>query len=679
MTSGRNVAILGGGMAGLAAAWRLTDPSNAAAGVPNDVGMVTVYQRGHRLGGKAASHRGLNGRIEEHGLHVWLGYYDNAFRLIRQCYEQLDRADCDPACPIQSWEDVFQAAPTIGLEDFHNGDWKTWTAVFPPNDRKPGEPLGESTSVLAADILRQSVKLAATFLQSLDGPKLELGTSMALAGVAEVEKAAGALQPILPAFGGIQIMAEMVRDRLKPVVVDNDSSRRLWQLFDLIVAQVKGMVKDDLLTKGFRSIDHIEYRDWIASHGASRETLEGALVRGLYDLAFSHRGGDPGRTEFPAGLGLFLATKTFFDYRGALFWKMQAGMGDVVVAPIYEVLRKRGVRFEFFHRVDDLVPDEAGELIDRVELGRQVKLRDDLSDYDPLIRHDELPCFPAEPDEGQLDAGSAVAGAELESFWSTWPDADKVELVRGRDFDDLVFAIPVGMARHVTGQLAQGSPPWQRMLESVETVGTQAFQLWLKPSEEELGWSAEGSTVTSYVDTYDTWSSMSHLIEAEGWPAEQRPGSVAYFCSSMRQEDVDDPTDLGQPGRASNEARQAAVQYLENSVGHYWPNAIDEDGRFRWDLLVGAAPDAGPEAIDTQYVTANVDPSDRYVQALPGTDQARLRADESGFANMRLAGDWTDCGLNAGCIEAAVISGLAAANSILGLPLDAGVSGGYRT
>ena len=27
-------------------------------------------------------------------------------------------------------------------------------------------------------------------------------------------------------------------------------------------------------------------------------------------------------------------------------------MGDVVFAPYYEVLRRRGVRFEFFHRVD---------------------------------------------------------------------------------------------------------------------------------------------------------------------------------------------------------------------------------------------------------------------------------------------------------------------------------------
>src|SRR5215211_1858717 len=83
-------------MAGLAAAWRLSDPDGEPA-------EVTVYQRGWRLGGKGASSRGANGRIEEHGLHVWLGFYDNAFRLLRSCYEELDRRRSDPGCPIQQW------------------------------------------------------------------------------------------------------------------------------------------------------------------------------------------------------------------------------------------------------------------------------------------------------------------------------------------------------------------------------------------------------------------------------------------------------------------------------------------------------------------------------------------------------------------------------------------------
>ena len=67
---------------------------------------ITVYQRGWRLGGKGASSRGPNGRIEEHGLHVLLGYYDHTFDVMGRCYEALDRAQSDPTCPIRTWDEA---------------------------------------------------------------------------------------------------------------------------------------------------------------------------------------------------------------------------------------------------------------------------------------------------------------------------------------------------------------------------------------------------------------------------------------------------------------------------------------------------------------------------------------------------------------------------------------------
>ena len=86
----------------------------------------------------------------------------------------------------------------------------------------------------------------------------------------------------------------------------------------------------------------------------------------------------------------------------------------------------------------------------------------------------------------------------------------------------------------------------------------------------------------------------------------------------------------------------------------------------------------GPERFSSQYWRANIDPSDRYVQSLPGSAPYRMRADDSGLDNLFLAGDWIDNGLNAGCIEAAVLGGLQAANAIEGRRLDDGTSGGYR-
>ncbi len=78
------------------------------------------------------------------------------------------------------------------------------------------------------------------------------------------------------------------------------------------------------------------------------------LIRGLYDLVFGYEDGDPRRPAFGAGRMVFLTGLVLFEYKGAIFWKMTAGMGDIVIAPLYQALRRRGVKFEFFHRLDAL-------------------------------------------------------------------------------------------------------------------------------------------------------------------------------------------------------------------------------------------------------------------------------------------------------------------------------------
>src|SRR6201996_3005111 len=99
---------------------------------------ITVYQLGWRLGGKGASTRGENGRIEEHGLHVWLGYYENAFRLIRDVYGELDRPANDPECPIATWRDAFTPSDLVGVGDQRDGTWSHWVATFSRNLDEPG-------------------------------------------------------------------------------------------------------------------------------------------------------------------------------------------------------------------------------------------------------------------------------------------------------------------------------------------------------------------------------------------------------------------------------------------------------------------------------------------------------------------------------------------------------------
>ena len=96
-------------------------------------------------------------------------------------------------------------------------------------------------------------------------------------------------------------------------------------------------------------------------------------------------------------------------------------------------------------------------------------------------------------------------------------------------------------------------------------------------------------------------------------------------------------------------------------------------GRSRDRRIPLGAPRRGRAArdaarFDSQFWRANVDPSDRYVLSLPGTGRHRIKPGETGFDNLVIAGDWTDCGLNAGCVEAAVMSGRLAAHALTGAP-----------
>jgi hypothetical protein len=73
-------------------------------------------------------------------------------------------------------------------------------------------------------------------------------------------------------------------------------------------------------------------------------------------------------------------------------------------------------------------------------------------------------------------------------------------------------------------------------------------------------------------------------------------------------------------------------------------------------------------AFETQFWTANVNPSDRYCLTLPGTVRYRISPLDNTYDNLTVVGDWTACGFNQGCVEAAVMSGRLGAHAISGFP-----------
>ncbi|HEX6687447.1 MAG TPA: FAD-dependent oxidoreductase [Solirubrobacterales bacterium] len=651
----RRVAILGGGMAGLAAAWRLSEPDGERA-------EVTVYQRGWRLGGKGASSRGPNGRIEEHGLHVWLGFYDNAFRLLRSCYEELDRPRADPGCPIQSWRDAFLPASTVGLGRTGEDESPIWLARFPENDRLPGGPPG-ADELTAADFLERGLALVGRFGVSLDppsapAPRAALTSSSTHPSLALRDVSAGTE------------LLQGARAGLRAVAGSGVAARRTAELRELLATMLRGIVADRLTVRGYSSVDHLDLREWLAGHGASQGAIESPIVRGHYDLSFAYEEGDASRPRFPAGLALHLTMRMFLDYKGAMFWKMRAGMGDVVFAPLYQALRRRGVRFRFFHRLDRLHLSPGGRSVRAVSLGRQVGVSG--GEYDPLVRVRGLPVFADRPDLRQLDAGDELLGQDLESHSCAWPDAERVTLEAGRDYDALVLAVSLGMVPHTCRELLDADERWQSMVERVGTVATQAFQVWLRADERALGWSSPAATVTGCGEPFETFASMSHVLPFEEWPDDERPLAAASFCAALPEAPI--PKEIDQ----RDVVRANAVRFLENRAPTLWPRAA-AGGRFRWDLLsADGTGSSGQARFGSQHWRANIDPSDRYVQSLPGSAPYRLRADGSGLDNLFLAGDWIDTGLNAGCIEAAALGGLQAANAVEGRRIDERTSGGYR-
>src|SRR5262245_8145463 len=107
-------------MAALTAAFELTSSKERAAQYD-----ITVYQVGHRLGGKGASgrNRAIAHRIEEHGLHILMGCYENTFKILRECYQELGRR---PGEPLATVGEAFEPHTFIALAEQVQGKWEQW-------------------------------------------------------------------------------------------------------------------------------------------------------------------------------------------------------------------------------------------------------------------------------------------------------------------------------------------------------------------------------------------------------------------------------------------------------------------------------------------------------------------------------------------------------------------------
>jgi uncharacterized protein with NAD-binding domain and iron-sulfur cluster len=698
----QKIAVLGGGMAALTTVFELTNQPNW-----QDNYEITVYQMGWRLGGKGASGRNpqCHDRIEEHGLHVFMGVYENTFQVIRQCYQELNRP---PGSPLATWTDAFKPENFIAFPEPVNGERINWAYDFPDNADLPGDGNGFPDIwgyvCLLVKFMQSQVEGSFTALEAfvesdnaqaetlpnfletwLDEKQLTPDWSHPVREVAYLQMAQQIIQ-VLPRdpkqhqTGDHEALIWFLNrfrqgfwDMTEGILAEHHKFRRLWILIDLACTVITGIIADGLLFSGFDPIDDYDLREWLIKQGASDLSANSVMIRGIYDFVFGYEDGDVNQPNFAAGVGLRCWLRMTLTYRGAFVWKMQAGMGDVIFAPLYEVLKRRGVQFKFFHRVKHLgLSEDRGALsakgIAQIFLGRQATLKGE--EYFPLVDVKGLPCWSSIPDYDQLVEGEILKAKDihLESAWTTWKDVEEITLNVGQDFDQVVLGISIAALKHICSDLISTCQDWRNMVEKIKTNQTQALQVWMRPTLPQLGWSLPSPLLDGYEHPYNSWADMTHLLEKESWSGDNQPGSLAYFCGPLPDAEIIPPfSESGFPQQEYRRVEETARSWFETHISRLW-SAMQSATGFNWHWLVDPREKEGSERFTSQYYRANIDPTERYVLAVKGSIQYRLQVDESGFSNLYLAGDWTRNGINMGSIESAVISGRQAARAICGYP-----------
>jgi uncharacterized protein with NAD-binding domain and iron-sulfur cluster len=667
--------VLGGGPAAIAAAFELSDPQLGGRFE------VTVHQQGWRLGGKCASGRNAaeRDRIEEHGLHVWFGFYDNAFRMIRTALGELKRP---PEHPLATFEQTFEPCDRLVLHDRQGPRWHEFPVTFPRNELVPG---ADTALPELWDVADRLCAWAARQWRPAAGPGSALRTKLMLRAARRLAADGVLSQRILLgedvgdrdgtrlttrarlrllAFALTRLRDRMWDSALADRCAEDPGARLFFTTFDTFASAIAGIVADGVIDRGWAAVDHLDLCEWLGRHGAKEVTLgatpaqRAPVLRAVYDLAFAYPGGNRASADAAAGTAMRNLLRLLFAYRGSVLYRMAAGMGDSVIAPMYELLRRRGVRFNYFSSVSDLRLSPDGGALDAIEIVRQVELRSDA--YDPLIDVRGLSCWPSQPRWEQLHDGERLARAGVDFEREANPlGGSSGTLERGRDFDEVVLGIPVAALPPITSEIAARHPRFAGMLASAATVATQSVQLWLTRRPSELGWKHGANSVSGGRDEpLDTWCDMSYLLPREGWEAQDGVTGLAYFCGVLEDR-------AGEyAAEADTRAGETASLLVETHLGDLLPAAL-EGGTTDWSVLADRAGRAGAGRLHAQYWRANTAASERYVLTTAGTVSARLAADESGVRHLLLAGDWTRNGVDGGCVEAAVASGMQAARVLI--------------
>ena len=616
------VAVLGGGMAGVAAAWTLVHASNADVSYD-----VTIYEASWRLGGKCASGRNLDPalgmRIEEHGIHILLGFYSQVLRILRDCYGELNGAHGFPA-----FSDALEPGDRIQLPDWVGGKWTFWSLDFPTNGQTPGDADPQERDIVGA--IANAARTLLGWLQSYEvrfarAPRLSARLSLAMPP-AHLDRAA--MLQSLP--GLVPIIQSALTNAPPTSLLESDLTlRRLWMAIYFAGANLIGIIRDGLFTpQAYQSpvLNALDYKAWLQRQvpglPSKDVTWDSPVVNAIYDLVFQHG------VEFAAGVALYDSILMLLLYAGHLFYRM-AGMGDVVFAPLYFRLQESGVHFRFQHVVTDVVvgarePDGSRH-VEEIALTGDGRER---AEQELFVDVGGRPCWPSTP---ILDS---TGGPKT--------------LRRGTDFDYVISAIPIGAMQQSAPSLVEALPTVASAVAGITTIPTQSLQIWFDQDLAQMGWTGGRMMLGAFAGPFNSAADMAQCLPVERLPNER---AVLYLSDVFNGTTSD-------PNVALPQVRADAIAWVEGSLPALLPG-------FTWDRMIDPQNRAGSARIDGQYLRANVTGTELYVASTPGTVALRPEADGSGVNNLLLASDWIRTEENAGCVEAAARSGVQAADALI--------------
>ena len=682
------VAILGGGIGALAAAWELAK---------NPRYEITIYQLGWRLGGKLATGRNADAgmRIEEHGIHGFMGAYYNAGVMMEEVYATLAALGDDAKYFYSSFDAAFVRQDSAVMWESIADQWTPWMMSMPRNKLSYGNMRGIGTAEHSvAGLLRM----------------LGVHLDIALTNNTEAQGLAKLLQEVIAiiedgkwASAGDKMvgLVDSVWAHVRPLLEKIDQApeiRHALITVDFLVTVVKGFFADSIATRGYQSIDDEDYSAWLKRHGASAITLKSPFALNAPDITYNFPNGDMTLGPRMSAGAYVQWNLRLFGYVGAFVLAFRAGSGETILAPLYRALVAKGVHIEFFNKVDALHLSADKTSIAAVDISIQATTKNGAL-YQPLFGPvGQLLCWPNQPNYDQLEQGSALREQkiDLESWWTPWQTVGSRTLKSGSDYAHLVLGISLGALPFLCRELIadDSKPPlvpgtgyasrWAALVAEVKTVQTQAMQLWFKApiktfldSRVQLPPDNEWIAGT-YVLPISGQADFSNLISMESW-GDAGPRGLFYLCGPMSDSGIPPFDQVNFPALQRERVRAQSIQYLQATAGPMLPGATTQlaqtpttPGSLDFSLLYVPPPqDAnaeGTQRFDAQFWRANIDPTERYVTCMPGTAKFRLGANGSGYTNLFLCGDWIDTGLNVGSVEGAVMGGKLASNAISELP-----------